>query len=133
MAEHTASVQWTRRGHPFTYDGYSRDHAVAFENGQTALASAAPDYLGNAEALNPETLLLGALVASSADAQAYQYQGMQLLAASDSAADLRAQRDAAALRANIFKAVAWGGGALCAAALVVMLGGAGILVAERLL
>lgn len=61
MAEHTASVHWTRRGHPFTYDGYSRDHAVAFENGQTALASAAPDYLGNAEALNPETLLLAAL------------------------------------------------------------------------
>ena len=78
-------------------------------------------------------VVLGALVASSADAQAYQYQGMQLLAASDSAADLRAQRDAAALRANVFKAVAWGGGALCAAALVVMLGGAGILVAERLL
>lgn len=61
MTEHTASVRWTRRDHPFTYESYSRDHSVGFENGQVALASAAPDYLGNRDALNPETLLLGAL------------------------------------------------------------------------
>jgi len=61
MTEHRASVHWTRQGHPFTYEGYSRDHALGFENGQTALGSAAPDYLGNSDALNPETLLLGAL------------------------------------------------------------------------
>lgn len=61
MTEHTASVHWMRRNHPFTYEGFSRDHSVGFENGQVALASAAPGYLGNGEALNPETLLLGAL------------------------------------------------------------------------
>ena len=61
MSEHSASVAWTRQGLPFTYEGYSRDHAIGFENGQTAMGSAAPDYLGNRAALNPETLLLGAL------------------------------------------------------------------------
>ena len=61
MPEHTAALSWSRRGHDFTYETYSRDHVVTFENGQKALASSAPAFVGNPEALNPETLLVGAL------------------------------------------------------------------------
>lgn len=61
MSEHSASVQWTRRDQAGNRDDYSRDHRLGFENGQVALGSAAADYGGNNEALNPETLLLAAL------------------------------------------------------------------------
>lgn len=61
MSEHTAALSWSRRGRDFTYETYSRDHVVTFENGQKALASSAPAFVGNPEALNPETLLVGAL------------------------------------------------------------------------
>ena len=62
MSEHTAALSWSRNGRDFTYETYSRDHALTFENGQRSLASSAPGYVGNPEALNPETLLVGALV-----------------------------------------------------------------------
>ena len=61
MSEHTATLSWSRGDRDFTYETYSRDHQLTFENGQTSLASSAPDYVGNPEALNPETLLVGAL------------------------------------------------------------------------
>ena len=61
MSEHTAALSWSRNGRDFTYETYSRDHSLTFENGQTSLASSAPGYVGNPEALNPETLLVGAL------------------------------------------------------------------------
>lgn len=61
MSEHTAALHWSRNDHAFTYDTYSRDHTLTFENGQSSLASSAPDFVGNPEALNPETLLVGAL------------------------------------------------------------------------
>ena len=61
MSEHAASLHWSRQGRDFTYETYSRDHQLTFENGQSALASSAPGFVGNPEALNPETLLVGAL------------------------------------------------------------------------
>lgn len=61
MSEHTAALSWSRHGRDFSYETYSRDHELTFENGQKSLASAASDYFGNPEALNPETLLVGAL------------------------------------------------------------------------
>jgi len=61
MAEHTASLHWARGNGAFGREGYSRDHSLTFENGQQVLASAAPDYAGNPQALNPETLLVGSL------------------------------------------------------------------------
>jgi len=61
MSEHSAALHWSRQGRDFSYETYSRDHQIRFENGQSSLASATPDYLGNPEALNPETLLIGAL------------------------------------------------------------------------
>lgn len=61
MSEHTAALSWSRRGQDFQYDAFSRDHALTFENGQRSLASSAPAFHGNPDALNPETLLVGAL------------------------------------------------------------------------
>ncbi|GAB3733747.1 OsmC family protein [Silanimonas algicola] len=61
MSEHTARLSWSRHGHDVTHDGYSRDHTLEFENGQRSLASSAPAFAGNPEALNPETLLVGSL------------------------------------------------------------------------
>jgi organic hydroperoxide reductase OsmC/OhrA len=61
MSEHTAALSWSRQGREFTYETYSRDHSLTFENGQKSLASSAPGFVGNPEALNPETLLVGSL------------------------------------------------------------------------
>lgn len=61
MSEHTATLVWTRGDAAFTYETYSRDHRLVFENGLDTLASSAPAYAGNPKALNPETLLVGAL------------------------------------------------------------------------
>ena len=61
MSEHTAALRWSRHGRDFHYESFSRDHELAFENGQKALASSAPAFVGNPEALNPETLLVGSL------------------------------------------------------------------------
>jgi organic hydroperoxide reductase OsmC/OhrA len=61
MSEHTATLAWTRGDAAFTYETYSRDHRLVFENGLETLASSAPAYAGNPKALNPETLLVGAL------------------------------------------------------------------------
>ncbi|MGL6289106.1 MAG: OsmC family protein [Silanimonas sp.] len=61
MSEHPASLSWSRNGREFTYETYSRDHVLTFENGQKSLASSAPGFVGNPEALNPETLLVGSL------------------------------------------------------------------------
>lgn len=61
MSEHTSTLTWSREGRDFTYETYSRDHQLTFENGQQTLASAAPAFAGNPQALNPETLLVGAL------------------------------------------------------------------------
>lgn len=61
MTDHFAEVSWTANTHPEHPETYSRDHTVCLENGQSLLASAAPSYFGNAQAANPETLLLAAL------------------------------------------------------------------------
>lgn len=61
MSEHTATLAWSRGDAAFTYETYSRDHRLVFENGLDTLASSAPAYAGNPKALNPETLLVGAL------------------------------------------------------------------------
>lgn len=61
MSKHSASLRWSREPHAATAGQYSRDHQITFENGQQALASAAPDFSGNPQALNPETLLIAAL------------------------------------------------------------------------
>ena len=45
----------------FGYKTYSRDHLWKFENGIEVPASAAPDYLGNPQCVDPETAFVAAL------------------------------------------------------------------------
>lgn len=61
MSEHVAQIEWNAQVHPQQADTYSRDHTVTLENGHALLNSAAPAFLGNPAASNPETLLLAAL------------------------------------------------------------------------
>jgi organic hydroperoxide reductase OsmC/OhrA len=61
MSTHFAEVHWLAQPHATQPDTFSRDHKVMLENGHSLLNSSAPDYAGNAEASNPETLLLAAL------------------------------------------------------------------------
>jgi organic hydroperoxide reductase OsmC/OhrA len=61
MSEHKASLRWSRADRPFTYQGYAREHAVVFGGGTSLRASAAPEYLGQAEHVNPEEMLVAAI------------------------------------------------------------------------
>ena len=62
MAEHHVTLNWEKGEAPFTYDAYSRNHAIGFKNGQeTIVASAASTYKGDASKPDPEDLLVAAL------------------------------------------------------------------------
>ena len=61
MSEHTARVQWKRQTPDFAYDTYDRTHTVTFEGGVTIKGSAAKEFLGKPEHVNPEELLAAAL------------------------------------------------------------------------
>ena len=61
MSNHYAEVEWAYQTHATQPDTYNRDHTVILENGQIILNSAAPTFLGNSKASNPETLLLASL------------------------------------------------------------------------
>jgi organic hydroperoxide reductase OsmC/OhrA len=50
-----------RRGPDFKYETYDRNFSVVFEGGQELVASAAPDYLGDASHANPEEMLAAAI------------------------------------------------------------------------
>jgi len=54
MSEHRATISWSRGTSDFTYDAYSRDHSWTFEGGIEVAASAAPDFLGTPELVDPE-------------------------------------------------------------------------------
>jgi organic hydroperoxide reductase OsmC/OhrA len=60
MAEHKATIKWSRSGKDFTYKTYSRDH-IWIANGNEILASAAPAYFGNPNRVDPEAALVAAL------------------------------------------------------------------------
>jgi organic hydroperoxide reductase OsmC/OhrA len=62
MAEHRITLHWEKGETPFTYDAYSRNHAITFKNGQeTMIVSGAPAYKGDASKADPEDLLVAAL------------------------------------------------------------------------
>ena len=62
MAEHHITLTWMGGGRPFTYEGYPREHDIAFKNGQQTVAvSAAPAYKGDGSHADPEDLLVAAL------------------------------------------------------------------------
>jgi organic hydroperoxide reductase OsmC/OhrA len=61
MSEHRVTVAWERGGRDFTYKLYPRDHTWAFEGGAGISASAAPEYRGNPELVDPEEAFVASL------------------------------------------------------------------------
>jgi organic hydroperoxide reductase OsmC/OhrA len=65
MADHHASVRWTRGAQPFTDARYSRAHVWSFDGGLTVPASASPAHvplpLSDASAVDPEEAFVAAL------------------------------------------------------------------------
>jgi organic hydroperoxide reductase OsmC/OhrA len=61
MSEHRATVQWDRQNTQFTQKEYTRDHVWKFEGGSEIRASAAPEYLGNPELVDPERAFVAAI------------------------------------------------------------------------
>jgi len=60
--EHRATVNWQRTSDSFTYETYNRAHEWIF-HGVTVPASAAPDFRGEAERVNPEEAFVASLSA----------------------------------------------------------------------
>ena len=61
MSEHKVYLSWKNEGEDFLYKTYDRSHLWEFEGGTLIKASAAPDYLGKAELVNPEEAFAASL------------------------------------------------------------------------
>jgi organic hydroperoxide reductase OsmC/OhrA len=61
MSSFTATVRWDGDARPFTVETYGRDHAWTTGSGVVVPASAAPDYRGSSDRVNPEEAFVGAL------------------------------------------------------------------------
>lgn len=61
MSEHIANLTWERGDAPFDYKSYSRNHTWDFGHGATLTASAAADYLGDPDKVDPEQAFVAAL------------------------------------------------------------------------
>lgn len=61
MSEHRAKAVWRRMTESFAYADYNRAHEVRFEGGQIVPFSAAPEFKGDPERVNPEEALVAAL------------------------------------------------------------------------
>ncbi len=61
MAEHKIALSWERGDKPFTYEGYSRNHAITFKNEAPVTFSTSPTYKGDPSKGDPEDLLVAAL------------------------------------------------------------------------
>ncbi len=54
MSEHHARIEWRHSAGSFADKSFSRDHRIHFKGGQSVLASSAPGFNGNPEAVDPE-------------------------------------------------------------------------------
>ncbi|MGV3588024.1 MAG: OsmC family protein [Adhaeribacter sp.] len=61
MSEYKVNLLWSGDTTSFTYKTYSRTHTWTFGGGSTIEASAAPEYLGKAELVNPEEAFAASL------------------------------------------------------------------------
>jgi len=62
MNEHHATIRWKRTSADFSYDTYNRAHDLTFKKGAIVLAaSAAPEFKGEGERVNPEEAFVAAL------------------------------------------------------------------------
>jgi len=63
MSEHHASIIWQRESDTFDYPSYNRSHLWRFESGVTVAASAAPEFLGTPDRVDPEEAFVAAISA----------------------------------------------------------------------
>jgi organic hydroperoxide reductase OsmC/OhrA len=61
MHEYRATTSWRRTSAEFTYDTYNRAHEVKFAGGEVVPWSAAPEFKGEADRVNPEEAYVAAL------------------------------------------------------------------------
>jgi len=61
MSEHRANITWVLETQSFAYKDYNREYSVRFEGGQAMRGSGAPEFLGKAEHVNPEEMLVASL------------------------------------------------------------------------
>lgn len=61
MSEHTVNQEWKAGAEDFSSATYTRNHRLSFDNGAVITASAAPGYLGDAGAIDPEEMLVASL------------------------------------------------------------------------
>ncbi len=61
MSEHKATLTWKRETEDFTYKTYSRNHVWDLGDGHVIQASAAADYLGDADRVDPEQAYVASL------------------------------------------------------------------------
>jgi len=54
-------ISWKNEKEDFSYFEYDRTHTWEFEGGKKMIASAAPEYIGNIDYINPEEALAAAL------------------------------------------------------------------------
>jgi len=63
MATHKARIVWERLTEEFSYKSYNREHEWYFAGGVVVPASAAPDYLGKPDHVDPEQAFVASLSA----------------------------------------------------------------------
>jgi organic hydroperoxide reductase OsmC/OhrA len=63
MSEHHAEVNWRRTSADFTYESYNRAHEIIVGSGLKLPASAAPEFRGDPDRLNPEDAFVASLSA----------------------------------------------------------------------
>lgn len=61
MAEFNVLIDWRQESDDFSYEKYDRDHFWKFGGGKVVEASAAPDFKGRAEYVNPEEAFIASL------------------------------------------------------------------------
>ena len=62
MSEYKVKLKWQSASDDFSYKNYDRTHEWEFGGGMTVKASAAPEYLGKPEYVNPEEAFIASLV-----------------------------------------------------------------------
>ena len=61
MSEYRVTVAWKRASAGFAYEEYNREHTWAFDAGITLRATAAPEYRGKPDGVDPEEAFVAAL------------------------------------------------------------------------
>jgi organic hydroperoxide reductase OsmC/OhrA len=61
MHEYRATTTWRRTSTEFTYEAYNRAHEVKFGGGEVVPWSAAPEFKGEAQRVNPEEAYVAGL------------------------------------------------------------------------